>query len=162
MKQASLFPVPKEFHGGDLNRSRRKCVRPLARKRPIHLVMKADCLLIPARPWIQAEIRRFAARFAIKVYSLTVSPDHIHLVIEIPSRRGYVAFIRSLSSRIAKRLGKAIWKTVPFTRVAHWGRDFENLMQYLKQNDEEMRVERAYVPRKDYYRRFRSKQGQVP
>jgi len=72
MKQFSLFPQGSPaIHGGELAVGKRKARRPLARKRSIHLVLKARRILSPERPWILREARRWAARFGIRVYGIT-------------------------------------------------------------------------------------------
>ncbi len=58
----------------------------------------------------------------------------MHLVLSIPSRDAYKAFVRALTGILARNLGKKLWALLPFTRVASWGRDYENLRAYLLQN----------------------------
>lgn len=81
----------------------------------------------------------------------------VHLIIQIPGRKEYVAFIRSLTGLVARKLGKGLWKLLPFTRIANWGRDFRNLVNYLRKNLEEWLGFRVYEPRKDYYQKYRAK-----
>jgi hypothetical protein len=132
-------------------------MRPLARRKPVHLVLKAKRALSPKGMWIELEIERLAKRFALRIYRLAIARDHIHLVIEIPGRKEYVAFIRSLTGLIARKLGKGLWHLLPFTRVASWGKDFRNLMDYLRKNLEETVGLRPYEPRRDFYKRHRAR-----
>ncbi len=160
MHQHSLFPGQfHAFHGGELARGKRKGLRPLARRRPIHLTLKAKRQIYAERRWIEGEVTRLAKRFHLKTYGIAVAGNHIHFAIEIPGRREYSAFIRALTAQIAKKLGKGLWSLTPFTRVANWGRDFKRLLDYIRKNREEASGERAYVPRKDWYRRFRKEKS---
>ena len=43
------------------------------------------------------------------------------------------------------------WEFRPFSRVVNWGRDFNNCVNYLKQNFLEAFGFAKYTPRKDYY-----------
>jgi REP element-mobilizing transposase RayT len=157
MRQASLFPSqPRLFHGGELARRKRKTLRPLSRRHPIHLVLKARHSLREQGPLVTKETRKLAEKFGLRIYSFALASDHLHLVVKIPGRCEYLAFIRSLSGLLARKLGKGLWALLPFSRVATWGRDFARLIAYLKKNREEASGERSYEPRKDWYRRFRT------
>lgn len=155
MRQQSLFPHTPLFHGGELSLKKRKSLRPLARGRPIHLVLKSRQALKKHKHPINQEIHRLGDRFQIRIDDIAVAHDHIHLVIFIPSRKDYVRFIRSLTGLLARRLGKGLWSLLPFTRVGAWGRAYEELKNYLKKNREEAEGIRPYETRKDWYKRYR-------
>lgn len=106
-----------------------------------------------------AELQRQARKFHIRVYSAAVAHDHLHFVARIPSRAHYVKFIRALCGLLARKLGAKLWSELPFSRVATWGRDFKQLLDYLAKNREEAAGERPYEPRKDWYKRYREKLG---
>jgi hypothetical protein len=157
MAQLSFFPKEPDFHGGGLARKgRRKKARPLNEKRPLHLVLKAKYkIFYPLREKLYAEIREKAKHFGLTAYGLAVNLDHLHFILRIPSRRLYRAFIRAFAGVVARRYGAKLWKLLPFTRVMHWGDDFEQGLAYLKHNREEASGASPYKPRKDWYKKWR-------
>lgn len=164
MKQRNLFEEQLLFHGGVLAEKKRKTLRPLDSKRALHCVLKARAPILRTRAaWIAHEIRKSATRHHLKTYGLAVNRNHIHLVLKIPHRRGYRAFIRALTARLALAFGKGLWALTPFTRILAWGLDFRRALAYCRQNEEEASGERAYQERTDWYRRHkRPKKGKDP
>lgn len=118
-------------------------------------MLKCHRSLWVQRSLVEAETRRLADRFGIRIYSLAVARDHVHLVLLLPDRRSYAAFIRSLTGILARKLGRGLWRFLPFSRVASWGRDFLALCRYLRKNREEALGPRPYEKRRDWYRRDR-------
>ncbi|MGZ6290217.1 MAG: hypothetical protein ACXWQO_18660 [Bdellovibrionota bacterium] len=156
MKQHSLFPKPSLSHGGALARGRRKTLRPLARKRPIHLVLKAQRAFSADGTLLLKETRRLAEKFGLRLYDRALGNDHLHLVLTIPGRREYNAFIRSLTGLLARKMGQGIWALLPFTRVAQWGKQYKALAKYLEQNRLETAGVMPYQPRRESYPARRS------
>ncbi|MGZ3739910.1 MAG: transposase [Bdellovibrionota bacterium] len=158
MRQESLFPGKfPVHHGGELTRGRRKCLRPLSCKRPVHFILKSRKRIYTSRRTVVTELQRQAEKFGIRVYDFAVAHDHFHFVARLPLRAHYVKFIRALCGVLARKLGAKLWAQPPFSRVATWGRDFRELIKYLAKNREEAAGRQLYEPRKDWYRRFRGK-----
>ena len=151
MKQMTLFKNEQPtFHGGQINHGRRKARRPLATKRPLHLVLKChkDLSLFSKFDEVKYLINKYSFKFHIKIYSLSVQQDHIHFLIKIENRESYKKFSRSLTGVLARKFGKGIWNLSPFTRVVSWGRDYENTKKYISQNEDEIWGVRPYTARK--------------
>jgi REP element-mobilizing transposase RayT len=156
MKQQSFFSSAPLFHGGEINRGKRKTRRPLCSKRPLHGVLKAkNHNLYTHKSWIESKARALAQKLHLEVYGLAVNFDHVHLVLKLPNRRAYAAFIRALTGLLARKIGVGLWKLLPFTRVLAWGKDFRQALDYLKKNREEAEGSRPYEERKDWYRRYK-------
>jgi hypothetical protein len=155
MKQVSLFPIAPPVFGGNLPPGRRKSARPLAKKRPTHLILKAKREIFSERKTVLDVVFGQAVKQSIRIYDLAVAKDHLHLVIVIPGRREYRAFIRSVTGLLARLFGKGLWTALPFTRVALWGTAYRELQRYMEQNREEALGRRPYKPRQDWYQRFR-------
>ena len=181
--QYNLFKTELRFFGGSLLKGRRKSLRPLSTKDPIHLVMRSAwakgkySFLRPYnRKSIEHLIAILAKRFGVRVYQAAIQGNHIHLVLRIPHRIQYKAFIKVLSSKIAlqimgapsfalflENLGRSsggdglakrkngFWELRPFTRVLNWGKDFRKCCAYLAQNTLEAIGFIAYTPRKNHY-----------
>ncbi len=139
MKQLSLIPKPNLACGGELNNTRQE-QRVLSTRRPINLVLKTrnSANLFRSRLVVKSLTSKYAEKFGIKVYASSVQRDHLHLVIKIPSRRSYIALIRTLTGIMARRLGCGLFKLRPYTRIGTWGREFRGLLDYLFRNDMEV------------------------
>lgn len=153
--QKKLFDLPPPVHGGDLFPNQRKRRRPLARNTPIHLVLKAERDFGANRGHVLLEAERLANRFNLELLDNAVHLDHLHLVISTPGRREFNAFLRSLAGLLARRMGKGIWRALPFTRVAGWGKELEALNKYCWRNRMEAAGGIPYEEREDPYRHWR-------
>lgn len=140
MKQLNLFAnnVRLEF-GGTLGRGRRKCERPLVFRKPIHFVLKAQnsWLLLRHQKEIGEVLESMSARFGVKIYSLAVNADHIHLVIKLHSRELYRRWIRAVTSLLVRRVVGLRFRLRPYSRIVSWGRQFRSVLAYLKCNRQE-------------------------
>lgn len=136
MKQQELFSYNKNrSYGGSLVKGCRKSVRPLDRRKPLHLILKTTStyLLLNNKNQVLRTISRMNQRFSIKEYSVAVQADHVHLQIGFHSRLIYVRWIRALTGALALRF-KIKFKFLPFTRITAWGRDFKNVNAYIFAN----------------------------
>jgi REP element-mobilizing transposase RayT len=134
-------------HGGTAVAQKRKGQRPLDDKRPLHLAMKCSKQIFEQRNLIIDALVLYANRFGIPIYSFAIGNDHIHFLTKIPSRDTYKKFIRALTGVLAKKLGKLRFTSIPFTRIAHLGRNYFTLLRYLQKNWDEVTGRRAYEPR---------------
>lgn len=162
MKQQNLFSGDQTllFHGGELALQKRKALRPLDSKRALGLTLKAGRHDLLAREgWIENEARKWAGRFHLKAYEVAVNHDHIHLVLRLPSRRCYHAFIRAFTAALTRVFGKGLWLLLPFSRIVAWGRDFRTACAYARKNRAEAHGERPYEKRRDGYKRWRQRGG---
>lgn len=149
MKQISFFKKGSTQHGGVLSLNKRKRARPLAKNKAIHLVLKSrTTILFKNKCWILKLLRQQASSKGVRIYSVSVQKDHIHIVLRIYSRHLYSGFIRAVTGVIAKRLGKGLWKFIPFTRFISWGRDFKAAKAYVFQNEMEVLGIWGYQPRR--------------
>jgi hypothetical protein len=82
-------------------------------------------------------LKRQGEKFAIRVYDHAIAFNHIHLLLKIPGRREYAAFLRAFCGLLARKLGPGLWLLLPYSRVAGWGREFRALRGYLLMNREE-------------------------
>ncbi len=151
----------KSEHGGDLAIGKRKQLRPLSTKKPIHLVLRTRSatgpmsLLLHSR-FIRKLITLLCQRFAIVLYELSVNSTHIHLLIRIHDREGFKNFLRVFcgksamaitGARCGKPLEKKFWDLLPYTRLAQWGRAFKTVRKYVIQNQLESLGIISYQPR---------------
>lgn len=121
MKQMKLMNIKtKDFHGGELVVGKRKCARPLCTRKPIHLVLKANkrVNLFKNSKVVKTAIHKYAVLCGMKIYSLSVQSDHIHLCIRIHDRSLYKKFIRSLTGVLARRFGRVYGNFCP---SLEWG-----------------------------------------
>jgi len=139
----------KEF-GGSLLQGKRKSARPLSTKKPIHLILKCTGKRIfsPTDRKLENLIRHQANKYGIKVYEVALNWTHVHLLIKLPSRDAYVAFIRTVTSLIVSFVSKAqgivsktkgldlksIFDLRPYTKILSWGKQFQRVVEYIELN----------------------------
>jgi REP element-mobilizing transposase RayT len=146
-QQLSFFPPLQKFFGGSLMRGVRKKQRPLAFKRPLHIVLRSskargDKALLDYRNRHRIEkwLKDFARRNQVRIYEIAINWNHLHLLARFVSRAAYNKFIRSLTGTLPKGvLGfrdptETFWDDRPFTRIVEWGRDYNRVKDYVMQN----------------------------
>lgn len=130
MKQLALLnqKIQNQF-GGSLQVGRRKAARPLAIKKSIHLVLKAadGSRLLRKRAVVRAVLKKFGAKFGVKIYSLAVHDNHIHVSLKIHSRHAYRKWIRATTSRLVARVSGLKFTLRPWTRILAWGHAFRRI-----------------------------------
>jgi len=157
----------KEF-GGILIKGNPREQRPIAIKRPMHLVMRSSKATgemsflrsIRAKK-IEAVVRSVGVATGVKVYRFANSGNHIHLIILPRSREAFIAYIKAITGIIARitlgvergkkkrtSSGSQFWDARPYTRIIEWGRDFRTASNYLLQNTLEALGFIPYQPRK--------------
>jgi REP element-mobilizing transposase RayT len=146
----------KRFGGSLLKNSNAKTKRPLATKRSMHLVLRSSVAKGPKSflrrsRAVEAIINRQARIHSVRIYKLANAGNHLHLVVTPSSRIAYNRFIRSVAGLIARlvrnkqrgaskainaiRAGKIkFWDKRPFTRIVEWGREFRDVLGYLRKN----------------------------
>jgi REP element-mobilizing transposase RayT len=153
----------REFGGNQKNGNPRE-QRPIAQKRPLHLVMRsshargAQSFLIPKRArQIEKLVRELGKEKQVKLYRLANAGNHLHLVVLPKSRKAFSAYIKALTGLIArislgvergKSKGLKFWDARPYTRIIEWGRDYNGVLNYLLQNTLEALGFIPYQPRK--------------
>ena len=137
----------KNEFGGSLLYKKRKSKRPLDCKKATHLVLRLKDRLPsffnPRSRKVRKLFFEVATKYEIRIYQLILNHSHCHLVVKLPSRSGYVKFIREVTSKLVKYFSDAVGITLkhifewrPWTRVIGWGRDFVNIQNYMIKNQE--------------------------
>lgn len=152
-------------HGGALAVGKRKTKRPFDPKQALHVVLRSSqakgvhSLLHPRNcNHIQRWMERSKERWGIRVYRYANVGNHLHLLIQAPSRVAWQGFIREFSGGVAmivtgarkgepvlggrspKDSGMALgacrgfWDGLVFTRIVAFGRDFVGVARYVAQN----------------------------
>jgi len=142
------------FGGSLLKGSHPKKARPFSRKLPIHIVLKSSratgrLSLLRHSSAIARLIASQADRRLIKVFAVSNAGNHLHLLIQAPTREAFQGFIRGLSARISQLvMGKAkeqkrekfesaFWDARPFSKIVSWGPQLRNVRRYLSLNSTE-------------------------
>ena len=148
-RQLSFLPKQSVEHGGDLNKGKRKNMRPLDPKRCVHLVLrstraKGQWNLIRHKFVIEDLISATGKRFHVKVLNRANVGNHIHLIFKAPTRKLAQHFMRTLPALIARKVtgarkGKSIsgrfWDLLAYTRIVNWGRELEHVTNYIIKNN---------------------------
>jgi REP element-mobilizing transposase RayT len=139
----------KEF-GGTAMRGNAREQRPIAIKRPMHLVMRST-LAVGERSFlnskrarkIEALVHRLGKERGVKVYRFANSGNHLHLVVLPRSRQAFKSYIKAVTGIIARlslgvergsAKGIKFWDAKPYTRIIEWGREYRSVCNYLLQN----------------------------
>ncbi len=152
MKARQLALIPQSSsteHGGDVRRGKRKIRRPIVTKTPMHVTFRST----RARgAWsFTSGVNRIrvselayetAQRFNVHLYGFENVGNHVHLVLRVKHRRDLQAFLRVFGQRLMFLITGAckgnpvgrFFDAVAYSRVVSWGRDFNNLKQYLFKN----------------------------
>lgn len=132
--------------GGEGLVGKGKTIRPLSIKKPLHLVIspeeiKREHSFVKFKLEIQTLISKTAKQFGVKVHDKSINFTHLHLILSFASRKQCVSFVSVFNSKLVKLLElktkrsmKGIFKLRPFTRIIHWGRDFNRMLKYLEIN----------------------------
>jgi REP element-mobilizing transposase RayT len=137
--------------------------RPIAQKRPLHLVLRStlargsQSFLIPTRArQIERIARELGREKQVRLYHLANAGNHLHLVLQPKSRKAFNSYIRALTGVIAritlgvergKSKGLQFWDARPYTRIIEWGKDYRGVINYLIQNTLEALGFIPYKPR---------------
>ena len=156
-------------HGGEYSRGRRKSRRPVTTKDAMHLTLRSS-YAVGKRSFHQKEIAVFiksllqasAKRYGIRIYSYSINPNHLHVLLRAKTKGGFKAFLRNLAGKIAQKatgakkgnaFGKRFFDQLAFTPIVKFGRDFKGVAKYILQNIQETLGLIAYQPRNHRFRR---------
>lgn len=152
VKQQQFNAFKQEYrldHGGDIRKGKRKLARPIAVKRPMHIVMRSEkakgqwsLLKSQNAHIVKTLVRTLSKRFQVKVYDLANAGNHIHMVIQGSNKQGIQNFLRTLAAMLARKITKAkkgspkgkFWSGLTYSRVINWGREFVTVRKYLLRN----------------------------
>lgn len=152
VKQLKLMKNDRSEYGGDLLKTRkgRSRPRPLDIKNTMHLVLRSSKAI---GNWsftkkinklkVEKIIERFASKYAVRIYSIAIVGNHIHLHIKLANRSLYKPFIRGLTAAIAMAVTGAsrwnplkmkFWDCRPYTRIVIGFTAFRALKNYIEIN----------------------------
>ncbi len=159
------------FGGSLLKGSNPKKKRTFKNTLPLHIVLRSEHAkgknsLLKWNKEIDSILELFAQRQGIRIYGAANAGNHLHLVVQAPSRDRLSNFLRAISGRIAQLvLEKAefdqvkghrvvnagseqkdldganikmrFWDARPWSRLVTWGREFNSVLRYLGINSTE-------------------------
>lgn len=117
VKQRRLIPINQlttrcfggsglDFGGSHLKNSHAKSARPFSPRAAIHTVLRTrspfTLLRRGRRARIEVLVATLAKRHHIHIHRVANAGNHLHLLIECRERRGFLAFLRTLSGSIAR------------------------------------------------------------
>ena len=146
----------KSAWGGALYKTRAGRIgrRPVATSHSMHFVLRSSKARAQFSFWrhrqrISSVIQTFAAKHGVHVHGMANVGNHIHLHVQVSHRRGYLRFIRAVTSCIAtvvkrgQRIGR-FWDQRPFSRIAYGRKAFYRVRDYVDVNElEGMGLDRA-------------------
>ena len=179
-KQSDFFSKTSEYaanrlHHGGVTAGRRKVVRPLDRRRPLHLVLKSSAAkgvlsFLSARNklFVEQAIRENAKKFGVTIQGFQNVGNHLHIIARFSRREGFQNFLRTVTALIArfvtgarrgKPFGRRFWDALAFTRVIVGRRDLAQTETYLQKNEIEREngksIRTLYEKAEDYVKKQR-------
>lgn len=149
-------------HGGSLSFGKRKTFRPIDPKQPLHVVLRSSkakgalSLLHPRHcNAVESFVRKTAKRWGVRLYRFANVGNHLHLLVQVPTREAWKRFSKELSGGIAQivtgaQKGVALarsndentpesakrgfWDHLVYTRIVSFGRDFKGMCRYIIKN----------------------------
>lgn len=153
----------RKIHGGTYAKGKRKTSRPFDSRKPMHVVMRSSKAIgtqsfrnFENQPLVDKIIRTYAMKFGVQIYKFSINGNHLHILIRAKRKEHFKSFLRTTAGLIARKITGAkkgvskgkFWDTLTFTRIAEWGKAFENLRRYVVQNILEAAGVIPYQPRK--------------
>lgn len=145
--QYSFWQDPSKGHGGDPKGE--KTARPIATKRPMHLVLRSSrargdwsMMRYEHQCAIVNILQRVAKRHRVRVHRFANVGNHLHVLVQAGRRQDLQNFLRVFSGTVALAITKAkkraaqgkFWDHLVFTRIVEWGKDWKNMLVYLDKN----------------------------
>jgi len=136
------------FGASLLKGSHPKKARPFRARLPLHIVLRSSSAtgarsLLGFDSEIEVLLAEQAQRHHVKIYGAANAGNHLHLVVQAPSKQHLAAFLKAISGRIAQivegkskeqnreAFQKPFWDARPFSRLLSWGKDFRNVCRYI-------------------------------
>ena len=169
MKSGSQLSFGGEFkrrlvHGGEHSIGKRKVARPVSTRKAMHVTLRSSHAVgeLSFRrssnlQFIETLLPRVGKKWGVRIYRVSVNGNHIHLALKADQREGFQNFLRVVGAQIArfitgarrgKPFGQRFWDLPAFSRIVEWGKGFETLSKYVRQNVLETLSVTPYQPRK--------------
>lgn len=136
-------------HGGSIRKGHRKVARPFSAERPIHVTMRASrargrwsFLHSDHKGIVHLLVLDTVERYQLELLEWQNVGNHLHLVVQAPSKKQFQSFLRVLPQRIVfavtgtcrtKRIGR-FWDLPAHTRLVHHGRELKIVLEYIWKN----------------------------
>ena len=164
MKQLTFEQLPKvqKSFGGELSVGKRKSARPLSTKDFLNYTLSLEDIpnnesrkisFFKHFNEVQEILYAISQKYGVQIHKSSINWTHLHTLISFGSRQQYIRFTKVLNSKLVgflqsksdHKLTKPL-KLRPFTRVVHWGKDYERFVRYLDTN--ELEAEGAITARR--------------
>jgi REP element-mobilizing transposase RayT len=129
------------FGGAKLGTSHAKTKRHFRPKLPLHVVMRSTQAhgkksFFRHNQALALLVDEQSSRHCVTVFAAANARNHLHLLIQAPSKAHLSNFLRALTGRIAQLVEakKGFWDARPFSRIVSWRRDFKGVARYIGSN----------------------------
>jgi hypothetical protein len=147
--QLTFWNPAARSHGGADSVGKEKKARPIATKRPMHLIFRSSrakgawsFLHSRNQAKLEAHLKATARRFGVKVYRFANVGNHFHLLVQAKRREDLQNFLRVFAQGVVflitgARKGNPVgkfWDALAYSRIVEWGRDWKGMLNYLGKN----------------------------
>jgi REP element-mobilizing transposase RayT len=150
-KQLELFKqinFANGFGGSLLKNSHAKTARPFKKNLPIHIVLRSSKArgkqsLLNCAPWVAQQLKTIAKKTGVKLERFENVGNHIHILLRATRRQSLRAFLRGITSTIARKITGAkrgnelkekFWDARPFSRLIKGFKAYRIAQDYLNKN----------------------------
>jgi REP element-mobilizing transposase RayT len=150
-KQLELFKqsnFTNGFGGALLKKSHAKTARPFKKNNPIHIVLRSTKArgknsFLSHTKWIDSQIRNISKACGVKIERYENVGNHLHILLRSTRRESLRAFLRGITSTIARKLTGAkkglqkdlkFWDALPFSRLIKGNQAYRIVQDYLNKN----------------------------
>jgi REP element-mobilizing transposase RayT len=150
-KQLELFKqtnFTQGFGGSLLKNSHAKTARPFKKNTPLHIVLRAKKAtgrksMFNHVSWIEKQMKTIAQKTGVRLERFENVGNHIHILLRATRRESLRAFLRGITSTIARKItgakrGKELkekfWDARPFSRLIKGFKAYRIAQDYLNKN----------------------------
>jgi hypothetical protein len=141
-------PLPKA-HGGALSLGKEKKARPIATKKPMHLIFHSSrargawsFLHKQNRVRLENHLQATARRFNVKIFRFANVGNHFHLLVQAKRRADMQNFLRVFAQGVVFLVTGAkkgnpegkFWDALAYSRIVEWGREWKGMLDYVGKN----------------------------
>jgi len=137
-------------HGHEIRIGQRKLSRPFDPTKALHLVLRSEkakggwSFLKPQnKKKINDLLNNYAEKCNVRIYRYANSGNHLHLLLNAQSKKGFQRFLRTIAALIPRLVTGAkkgnplkgkFWDGLAYSKLVTFGRQFKNTSNYVFRN----------------------------
>lgn len=114
----------------------RKTARPISTRQWMHVVFKSHRPVLRMNHVLVRKVfQEMQIRFGVRLKSIAIMENHIHVLIRVPSRDSFANAMRFFAGALALKIGGGkLWSQRLWSRLVRFGKDLVNTDRYIDLN----------------------------